>query len=70
MNIRARLSRLERQRQIAVAGLMSDEERRARLAALVARAERGDLDARERLEKVREIFQRVRERLAREGRKP
>jgi len=69
MSIRARLMRLERgQRQTPVAAPLSDEERRARLDALVARAHRGDPDAQQRLERLRDLEQRVRARLAPAGR--
>ena len=69
MSIRTRLMRLEHwQRQVPTAVLLSDEERRARLDALVARAQRGDVDAQQRMEGLRDLEQRVRARLAREGR--
>lgn len=64
MSIRAKLDRLERQqRQTSGAdwqGPLSNEERQARLDELLTRARRGDPDAQQRLEQLRDLEQRVR----------
>jgi hypothetical protein len=73
MSLRGRLNRLERQQRPLSGrernGPQTDEERRARLDALLARAQRGDPEAQQRLERLRDLEQRVRARLARQGRR-